>query len=325
MASAGVDRPGDRRRPRDRREPAVADLEGERARRRAVGAQAGGHGVGQADELAAHVGERRGGRGRTSPRGRSTSSPVDLDRSVVDAGGQVEQVAAVGPPEAGDHGHRLERGEVADGGHAHPAQPLERRRADAPQPADRAAGGGRPAPRPGGPRTRRARADARRASARGLASTEASLARNLFGATPTEHVRSSWSVHLGAQPAGDRHAVAEQRPGAGHVEERLVERQRLDRAASRRRRWRGRPGWRRRRRRGRRAGTRPPGTAGGPSPTASPSARRSAGPRRTPRRRRPAGRCRRRRPGGRAARAAGAARRPRRRRPCRRGGWCATP
>ena len=90
---------------------------------------------------------RRGGRSRGAASARSwrswanvSSWPIDfdlplrLDRSVVEAGGQVDAGGGRGPgPSADDHGHRVERGEVADGRHAHPAQPVERRRADAPQ------------------------------------------------------------------------------------------------------------------------------------------------------------------------------------------------
>ena len=64
--------------------------------------------------------------------------------------------------------------------------------------------------------------------ARGLAATDASLARNLFGATPTEHPRSSSSPTSAADPGRDQRALAEQARRARHVEERLVERERLD-------------------------------------------------------------------------------------------------
>ena len=113
--------------------------------------------------------------------------------------------------------------------HAHPAQPLERGRADAPQALDRErVEVGQLLARPDLEHARPGLAR-RRASARGLASTDASLARNLFGrdadrARQPELARAI----VGAEPAGDRHAVAEQGAGAGDVEERLVERQRLD-------------------------------------------------------------------------------------------------
>ena len=110
---------------------------------------------------------------------------------------------------------------------------------------------------------------------------------------------SSSSCDVGADPLGDRGALAEQPGRAGDVEERLVERQRFDE---------------RRvaaedlvhlladlgvQRRGRRAGTRRAGTGAGPPPTAAPSARRTAGPRTTPPRPRHAARCHRRRPAAR--------------------------
>ena len=59
--------------------------------------------------------------------------PLGLDRPVVAAVGEVDEVLAVGPPERADDGLRVERGEVADRGDAHPLQAGQRGRADAPQ------------------------------------------------------------------------------------------------------------------------------------------------------------------------------------------------
>ena len=64
--------------------------------------------------------------------------------------------------------------------------------------------------------------------ATGLASTDANLARNLFDATPTEHPSVELGAHVVADPPGDRDAVAEQPGRTRHVEERLVEGERLD-------------------------------------------------------------------------------------------------
>ncbi len=100
----------------------------------------------------------------------------------------------MGLAEAGDHRLRRQRGQVADGRDAHPPEPLERRRTDSPQPPDRQAGGGRPAPPLGRTSKTPGPGVIPSGDGRGLASTEASLARNLFGATPTEQSSpsSSW-------------------------------------------------------------------------------------------------------------------------------------
>ena len=101
---------------------------------RPVAAQPGGDGVGQADQLALDVGpvvEVVGERLLVADR---LDLLVGLDRSVVAARGQRDEVLAVGPAEAADDDGRVERGEVADGGHPHAAQPLQRLRPDPPQP-----------------------------------------------------------------------------------------------------------------------------------------------------------------------------------------------
>ena len=167
----------------------------------------------------------------------------------------------------------------------------------------------------------RARAGCRRAPALGLAASDASLARNFTVATPTEQRRPMLVDHLAADAVGD--LLARRRRGGGprHVEERLVERDRLDERGARPQQVHdpgahvavvgvvaGR-------------GTRRAGTAGGPGSTAWPSARRSAAPRSdaaatTPRSPVPPDHHR---PGP-AARVGAAARRTRRTRPCRRGG-----
>ena len=152
-----------------------------------------------------------------------------------------------------------------------------------------------------------------------------SLARNLLAATPTEQARP-WSLeHVGPDGVRDLHRRAVQPAGAGHVEERLVEGQRLDQ---------------------RRVGAehvhhapadlavvavvareehRVRGRAAAPAPRAWPSGRRAHGPRTRRRPRRRGCRCRRRPPAGPAARGGAAARRTRRTRPCRRGGSSGRP
>ena len=172
----------------------------------AVGAQAGGDGVGQPDELPARRRRGRGGRGRTSPRGRSTwpPGPVSTGRSSMPLARSM-QVPAVGPAERADHGaagSRAARSPTV----ATPSrrEALERRRARRPTAGRPGAGGGTRAPRPGATSTTPRPGPTPSGVARGLAATDASLARNLFGATPTEHVRSSSSRTAARDRRGDR-------------------------------------------------------------------------------------------------------------------------
>ena len=69
----------------------------------------------------------------------------------------------------------------------------------------------------------RAGLDARAAPARGLAASEASLARNFVGATPTEHVSRSSLEHPGRIGGAISAPSPCEAAGAGDVEERLVE------------------------------------------------------------------------------------------------------
>ena len=81
----------------------------------AVGAQAPGDGVGQPDDLAAHVGEVVEVVGERLLVADRLRLPLGLDRPVVAAGGQVDEVLAVGAAERRRSRLRVERGEVADG------------------------------------------------------------------------------------------------------------------------------------------------------------------------------------------------------------------
>ena len=110
---------------------------------------------------------------------------------------------------------------------AHPLEPCERRRPDAPQPPHRQrvevgqllAGRTSNTPSPGRTPSGVAAAWPRPTPAwRGTCS----------GATPTEHVRPSSSLDAVGAAGGRSSPVAEQRAGAGDVEERLVEGERLD-------------------------------------------------------------------------------------------------
>ena len=200
-----------------------------------------------------------------------------------------------------------------------PAQPLVRRRPDAPQPTngkrveigdllpglDLEHAGARLDPVRAGPRLGLDRRHLGQELVRGHA----------------DRARERQAVgDVGPDAVTDRDAVAEQRDRPGDVEKRLVERDPLDTGRVRlehlvhlrARRWRTR--------RSRPAGTRPTGRAAVPAPTASPRTRRTGAPRTTRRRRRPGGRCRRRRPACRRARAGAAVRPTRRTRPCRRAG-----
>ncbi len=157
----------------------------------------------------------------------------------------------------------------------------------------------------------------------GLRRSDPIFATSFVAATPTEAVSptSSWTVAL--DRPGDRLAVAEQRPRPGHVEERLVDGDRLhlgrEPAEDRHDLAAGRlvpaPVHRQEHAAAGRAGTR--------SAAASRSGRRTRGPRSWPPRPRPAAsdRSRRRSPASRAAPAGRAAPPRRRTRRGRRGGW----
>ena len=213
--------------------------------------------------------------------------PVGLDRAVVDAVASWCRWRPLASPRACDERRPRHGGQVADRG-------TPRRRAarawPGPTPHSAWTGSGwrkassSPVPPPR-PRARRRRRPGRRV---GLAASDASLARNLVGGTPTEHVRDCSSATRRRMAAAISAPAPEQPRRAGHVEEGLVEGDALDQRRERARRPRGRPGWPPRRRRGRRAGRRRAGTAAGPAPTAWPSGCRSAGPRRRPRPPRPA-------------------------------------
>ena len=180
----------------------------------ALAAQPGGHGVGQAHQLAPQLGavvEVVGERLLVADR---LQLPVGLDRPIVAPGGQVEEVPAVGPPErADDDGSRSRRGEVADGLHPHPGQALAASPGRRPTAEPPAADAGRPARRPAGPRRRRARARTPVGVGPRLGSTDASLARNLFGRhADRARQRRAAPRSSRAERVGDGRAVAEQRP-----------------------------------------------------------------------------------------------------------------
>ena len=120
--------------------------------------------------------------------------------------------------EPADQQVRRQRREVADRPDAVLAQGDRRLLADAPQPTDRRAAPGRP------PRRRAARRPGRRA----CAGRTRSWPRASCVATPTEAVSPTSAADLVLDPARDRRAVAEQRRRPGDVEERLVDRDRLD-------------------------------------------------------------------------------------------------
>ena len=125
---------GQRDRPGDRAEVVEPDLDVHGPPREVMPAEPGRHRVRHSDRLPLQGLERRGGRGRTSPRGRSTSAagreqpagrrpacasrcrwrPLALPRNVAASSGR-------------------ERGEVADGRDPSAAQLLERLRTDSPQ------------------------------------------------------------------------------------------------------------------------------------------------------------------------------------------------
>ena len=155
----------------------------------------------------------------------------------------------------------------------------------------------------------------------GLAASEASLATSLDVATPTDADSPSSSADPPPDLGADRPARAEQPHRAGHVEEGLVQGDRLHHRRVRREDLVDPPAvlgvaveaGRTRRRRG--------GTAGGPGPTAWPSGCRTPGPRSCRPPRPLAGPTRRRSAACPAGSGRAAPRPRRRRRPCRRGGW----
>ena len=116
----------------------------------------------------------------------------------------------------------------ADRAHAEALQPGQRGGADTPQRLHRERMQERELlprpPRPSPPAPARAPS----ATRAGFAASDASLARNLFGATPTEHVRRSSSRMRSRMRWAIVGGVAVQPDRTAHVEERLVERQRLD-------------------------------------------------------------------------------------------------
>ena len=303
---------------------AVADLERERAGADAV-ARAGGR------RRRRPGGPARGGRRRASWRSWANVSswPIDLTSRSGSTGRSSRPSAR---SRGAGRGPRPRLPMTAAGSSAARsptvATPIRCRRSSVagrrPTAGRPAARGGRPAPRPGATSNTPGPGRRRRASARGLASTDASLARNLFGrhadrARQAELARRSSprsrraivapSPSRAPAPVTSRNASSSASGStSGVTAAKIACTSRLDRRVGRvvAGQEHGRAG-----------------TAGGPSPSASPSARRSAGPRRTPPRRRRADRCRRRRPAARAAPVAGAARRRRRTHPCRRGGSCA--
>ena len=143
MASAVSIGAGERGRPGDRAEAAVAHLERHRPGAHAVARAAAGDGVGQPDHLAADVGavvEVVGERLLVADR---LDLPLGLDRPVVAAAGEVEEVPAVGLAERGRRRPPVERGQVADGGDAEPLQPRSSVAGPTPHSGRPAAGGGR--------------------------------------------------------------------------------------------------------------------------------------------------------------------------------------
>ncbi len=218
-------------RPGDRREVAVANLERDRA-----GTDAGG-----AQPAATESAIRTSSRPTSSRSKRSyanvSSWPIDLTARSLSTGRSSRRRrdlagAGLGPAEAATGAPRCRGRRGRRRGDADPAKPLQGRRAYTPQPLDRervqerplVAGRDHDDPATG--------LDAL-GVARGLASTEASLARNLL-APRRPSSRPSYVADVVPEPAGDRPAVAEHRAGAGDVEERLVEGQRLDERRERR-------------------------------------------------------------------------------------------
>ena len=207
----------------DRLEVAEADLHRHAARRRA------GAGAGARRPARPARASRRGrpaGRCRSSPNVSSwpmlLASPSGVTVAVVEAVGEAAVVLAVDAAEALEPLGR-ELAEVAERVDAHALQPLGGLRADAPELADGSGG-----------RMRSTLSGAMTVSPSGLSRSLASLARNLFGATPTEPVRcvSRLMRSLIAPAIFDRRAEEPQR--AGDVEERLVDAERLDERRERR-------------------------------------------------------------------------------------------
>ena len=175
-------------------------------------------------------------------------------------------------------------GHVADGPQPEPAQRLGGALAHAPQRRRPAAGAGTPAPgRPG-----------TTIMPSGLARVEPSLATNFVDATPTEQVSRCSAATRAADQRRRSRPAAEQPRRAGHVEERLVDRQRLDQRGDVAEDRHHRPGRLARTRPCRAAGRSPAGRAAGPGCRAWRCARRTRGPRSWPSRPRRAARCRRR-------------------------------
>ena len=141
------------------------------------------------------------------------------DPARVPAPGQLVQVRARRPRRAARRSMPDGRlGHVADGGQAEPAQrlrgplphPPQRRHRQRMQEVEHPVAPAPPAGRPAWPGSSRA------------------WPRTCVGATPTEQVSRCSLRRPGADQPGDLGRAAEQPPGAGHVEERLVQGERLD-------------------------------------------------------------------------------------------------
>ena len=140
-----------------------------------------------------------------------------VDRVGIDAARAIDERAAV-LAEPADDDVGGERRQVADRAHAVVGQRDGRLLADAPQPGDRERR-----------QERRLVAAARTTtSPSGLRRSDAIFATSLVVATPTETVSPTSSRTRGLDQPRDGLAVAEQLARAGDVEERLVDRDRLD-------------------------------------------------------------------------------------------------
>ena len=170
-----------------------------------------------------------GGRGRRSPRGRSTwragagttsrsSMPIDSRR----------RWAPLAAPERGDRRALVERGQVAHGVDAEPLQLLEGLRARRPTGPAPGAGAGRRGPRPASTTFTPSPGSGPRAADAGLGRLRRQLGHELRRRHAHRAREPLLVQHRGPDLGADRGAVAVEPPGAGDVEEGLVERDRLD-------------------------------------------------------------------------------------------------
>ena len=212
--------------PRHRLAVGVADLDRDRPRPQAGPTQPGGDRVGEPQHLAVQVvdvGQVLRERDLVADR---LGGQVGHHRPVVDGVGERVEVLAVGPADRCDERVERERGQVPDSGHPHVLELGERLGSDPPQRRD--VEGVEERQLVAGAHLVHAGAEHRPSGrGRGLGLLGRELGQELRRCDAHRAGQAHLVEHLRAQPGRDLGALPHEATGTRHVEERLVERQRL--------------------------------------------------------------------------------------------------